>query len=262
MPHPALIRADEPPAVEAIAATAAVPLLLVCDHASPRIPLALGRLGLDAAALDRHIAYDIGAAALTRRLTARLGVAAMLAGYSRLVIDCNRDPGEPDAIVEESDGTLVPGNRVLNITQRRAREDAIHQPYHRAIAAALADLAASGPPPVLFSIHTYTPQLGAARRRWDAGVLWNRDPRLGPPLIQALRAVDGLVIGDNEPYSGREIAYTLNRHGGAAGLANAAIEIRQDLCETADQQARWADLLVSAVLEIFGRPGTHAVCHY
>jgi predicted N-formylglutamate amidohydrolase len=249
---------DGPP-FEILGPGATAPILIVCDHASPAIPRALGRLGLDAEVLGRHIAYDIGAAALTRRLAARLRATAVLAGYSRLVIDCNRQPGDSQSIVEVSDGIAIPGNAGLSPADQEARAEALHWPYHHAIETAFARLRRLGPEPLLFSVHTFTPSLGGRDRLWDLGVLWNRDPRLAVPLIELLRRHDGLRVGDNEPYSGREIAYTLDLHAGASSLANAAVEVRQDHCESPNALDRWADLLADALTRIMAMPGLHRV---
>lgn len=260
-PHP-LIAADEPPVVEVLNAEASAPILLVCDHASNRIPRALAGLGLEAEALHRHIAYDIGAAALTRLLAARLEACAVLTGYSRLVIDVNRQPGDPQSILAVSDGTAVPGNANLSLAEQETRTEIFHWPYHHAIDAAFARLRRVGPEPILFSIHTFTPSLAGLDRIWDLGVLWNRDPRLAVPLIEILSRQRDLCVGDNEPYSGRDIAYTVNLHAGSAGLANAAIEVRQDHCEKEDELRRWAEMLGDALKTIMRMPNLHTVEHF
>lgn len=257
-----LLQPDEPPPFTIVNPDATTPVLLVCDHASNSIPRALGRLGLTPADLQRHIAYDIGAAALTRLLAGRLSATAVLAGYSRLVIDCNRQPGDPHSIVTASDGTLIPGNANLSDEAQAARAEAVHWPYHHAIDQAFARLRRLGPEPLFFSIHTFTPSLGGEDRLWDAGVLWNRDPRLAVPLLQSLREGGDLHIGDNEPYSGREIAYTLNLHAGAAGLPHAAIEVRQDHCEDVSDLARWAARLATALQRILAMPHIHRVAYF
>ena len=256
---PTLIGPDDPPPFEVFNGEATVPILIVCDHASRAIPAAMSNLGLDEDALGRHIAYDIGAAALTRLLAERLDAPAVLAGYSRLLLDCNRQPGDPQSIMEASDGTVIPGNRDLTLAEREARAQCFHWPYHHAIDKAFARLRLIGPEPLLFSVHTFTPSLGGKDRFWDLGVLWNRDPRIAVPLIDLLRQHEGLHVGDNEPYSGREIAYTINLHAGAAGLANAAVEIRQDHCETREELMRWADILGDALERILTMDNLHKV---
>jgi len=258
-PLPTLIGPDDPPPFEVFNAEATAPILIVSDHASRAIPAAMNNLGLDGDALGRHIAYDIGAAALTRMLAERLDAPAVLAGYSRLLLDCNRQPGDPQSIMEASDGTVIPGNRDLTLADREARAQCFHWPYHHAIDRAFARLRLTGPEPLLFSVHTFTPSLGGKDRFWDLGVLWNRDPRIAVPLIDLLRQHEGLNVGDNEPYSGKEIAYTINLHAGAAGLANAAVEIRQDHCETREELMRWADILGDALERILAMDNLHKV---
>jgi predicted N-formylglutamate amidohydrolase len=224
------------------------PALLVCDHASAQIPGALGQLGLTPAALSRHIAWDIGAAALTRSLADRLDAPAVLAGYSRLVIDCNRHPDNPSSILAVSDGERIPGNEGLNADARAARRVSCFEPYHAALAAALRSLAAREPLPVLIAVHSFTPALGGSARPWHVGVLWDRDDRVAAPLLEWLRSQPDLVVGDNEPYSGRHPAdYTVHRHAASAGLRHVCLEVRQDLISTASGVDRWARLLAKSL---------------
>lgn len=249
----------DPPPYQIINGEATTPILLICDHASQAIPFVLGRLGLEDDALRRHIAYDIGAAALTRLLATRLDAPAVLCGYSRLVIDCNRPPGDPQSILEVSDGTVIPGNVGLSAAQQEARAEAVHWPYHHAIENTFTRLRRLGPEPILFSVHTFTPSLAGEDRLWDLGVLWHRDPRVAVPLISLLREEDGLTVGDNEPYSGLELAYSLDLHAGSSGLANVAIEVRQDHCTTSEELERWADLLAAVLRKIMAMPGVHTI---
>ena len=255
----ALIGPGDPPPFQIINPDGAAPLLLVCDHASRAIPAAMADLGLPAPALEQHIAYDIGAADVTRRLATRLDAPAVLAGYSRLLIDCNRPPGAPQSILTASDGITVPGNANMEAAAAEARAEAFHWPYHHAIETLFARMRRRGPEPALFSVHSFTPSLAGEDRHWDVGVLWNRDPRLAVPLIEMLRARDGLHVGDNEPYSGRDIAYTINLHAGAVGLPHCAVEIRQDHCDSDDEADHWADLLADALRRILAMPNIHRV---
>jgi predicted N-formylglutamate amidohydrolase len=221
------------------------PVLLVCDHASSLVPAALNNLGLSADDLSRHIAIDLGAAALTRALASRLAVPAVLSGYSRLVVDCNRHLHDPSAFAEVSDGTVVPGNLNLSAEARRGRADALYWPYHGAIQRALDVL---GGRPALIALHSFTPDMGNVARPWHIGVLWDQDARLAEPLLRALRANDHLCVGDNEPYSGRHPSgYTIDAHAEARGLAHVSIEIRQDLLATSAGVDRWAALLAAAL---------------
>ena len=253
-PRP-LLGTSDPPPFQVFNGDATAPVVIVCDHAGRAIPAALGTLGLDDDLLHRHIAYDIGAAQLTRLIAQRLAAPAVLATYSRLVIDCNRPPGEAQSILDVSDGVRVPGNAGIREAAREARHDACHAPYHRAIDAEISRLRALGTAPAVFSVHTFTPSLAGSDRMWDLSVLWNEDARIAAPLIDILRREPGLAIGDNEPYSGRQLAYTLNRHGGDAGLANAAVEVRQDHCQSRWELDRWADLLAGALERILALPG-------
>ena len=257
-----LIGPHDPAPYEVLNADGASSALLICDHASPVIPAAMDVLGLDADALGRHVAFDIGAAEVTRSLSRRLDAPAVLAGYSRLLIDMNRQPGDPDSIVEVSDATPVPGNRGLSEEEEALRGEAFFWPYHRAIAAVMAHLWRRGPAPALFSIHSFTPSLNGEDRQWDIGVLWNRDPRLALPLIHELRQRDHLRVGDNEPYSGREKAYTIDLHAGVAGLPNCAVEIRQDHLETPQGAAHWAEILGDALEGILAMETVHWVEHF
>lgn len=258
----AVLGPDDPPAFDLLNPDATTPLLFVCDHASRTIPAGLCQLGLAADALDRHIAWDIGAASLTRALAQRMNAPAVLAGFSRLVIDVNRQPGDPQSIVSMSDHTPIPGNQELSLAEQSARAEAIHWPYHHAVDQALARLRRAGPEPLFISVHTFTPTLGGMARPWDVGVLWNHDPRVAVPLLDLLRKQDGLQVGDNEPYSGRELAYTLNLHAGAAGVPHAAIEVRQDHCAEGAMVTRWADLLTAALTAILRMPHLHRIAEF
>src|SRR5258708_14633473 len=230
-PGAALPGPDDPPPFELLPPERRAPLLIICDHASRAMPRALGRLGLDETLLMRHIGWDIGAAEVTRRLAALLDAPAVLCGYSRLVIDCNRGLGDPTSIPEESDGVAVPGNVGLTPAARVARVDGIFRPYHAAIEAQLAAFAERGIVPVVFSVHSFTPVMNGFARPWHVGVLWDKDPRVPVPLIAELAAADPRrIVGDNEPYSAREPSgYPIRTHAEPAALPHPAGEIRQDL---------------------------------
>lgn len=226
-------------------------VVFVCDHASNRFPAALGNLGVPDDYLSDHIAWDIGAAGVTRRLQARFGADAVLANYSRLVIDLNRRPGDASVIPAISDGVLIPGNLGLTQSARDARGDALHAPYHRAIEERIAACENQGRLPVFLGIHSFTPRFHGTPRPWHAGVLWDRDPRLAVPMLQALRAHNAFFIGDNEPYSGRHTAdYSIDTHAEVRGMAHAGIEIRQDLIGDDAGQDRWARIIGDALAPI------------
>jgi predicted N-formylglutamate amidohydrolase len=256
-----LVGLGDPPVFEIVNRAGQTPLQLVCDHASRVVPVALGKLGLDDSHFDRHIAYDIGAAEVTRWLADALDAPAVLAGYSRLVIDLNRPPGHPESIPEISDGTEIPGNRNLNEAAQRERVTTLFEPYHDVIHESIAELWRRGGAPPLFSVHSFSPRYGRTVRPWDVGVLWNRDPRLAQPLIEKLTA-RGLRVGDNLPYSGRELAYTINLHGAAAGLANCVVEINQDQVIDRPGVERWAGILAEVMGEILTMDGLHRVQQY
>ncbi|KZD12504.1 N-formylglutamate amidohydrolase [Oceanibaculum pacificum] len=252
---PALLQADEPPAFEWVNAASASPILLLCDHASNRVPRALGDLGVSAAERARHIGWDIGAAAVTRHLSARFDAPAVMTGYSRLVIDCNRDPADRSAMPEISDGTLVPGNEGLSQAARQRRIDGLFKPYHGEIAARIEAIRAAGEMPVLLSIHSFTPVFKQMERPWHLGILWNRDGRLAEPLMAHLRQDPALCVGDNEPYSAREPeGFTLEHHAEPAGLPHVLVEIRQDLICDAAGVGRWAKIFGDAVAAVLADP--------
>lgn len=227
-------------------------ILLICDHASNAVPRGIN-LGIDPALLDKHIAIDIGAEPLTRTLAAQLGAPAILATVSRLVIDLHRQPDHPSLIPAVSDGHVIPGNADAD---RAARIAQFHAPYHRA----LAQLVRRHQPVLLASIHSFTPELehgGAGRRPWEAGILYNRDTRAAHLAVELLRAA-GIPTGDNEPYSGRILNATLNRHGEANGIASLAIEVRNDEIAHATGVARWGEILGSTLETIRNRLASKA----
>lgn len=213
-------------------------LLLLCDHASNAVPDDIA-LGIDPALLDLHIAVDIGAAAVTRALAARLGAPAILGTVSRLVIDLHREPDHPGLIPEASDGHAIPGNSGADRAARIAR---FHAPYHRLLRARIR----AQRPRLILSIHSFTPRLeqGGGDRPWEVGVLYNRDVRVALLAIDFFRAA-GLVTGDNEPYSGRLLNATLNRHAEANGIPSIAVEVRNDLIRDAAGVDRWAAILAN-----------------
>ena len=259
-PYPALLTRDDPPPFEIHRPAGAARALITCDHASRLIPAALGRLGLPEPSTWRHIAWDIGAAELARALSDRLDAAAVLAGYSRLVVDCNRQLEDPTCFLAVSDGEPIPGNAGLTDAGKRARAMACYEPYHKAISARLHDFRHRGIVPALISVHSFTPVLGGEPRPWHVGVLWDQDGRMALRLLKRLNAEPGLIVGDNEPYSGRHPAdYTVDRHAESAGLPHVCIEVRQDELATAAGVGRWAELLGRALSEIVADDTLHQV---
>lgn len=241
---------DDPPPFSRIEAGGTAPrFVLVCDHASNAVPAHMARLGLDQAELDRHIGWDIGAAAVTESLSARLDAPAFLAGYSRLIVDCNRPPGAPTAMPAASDGTEVPANRAISPAEAEARREAFFRPYHEAIAAFLDRCLEAGATPVLVAVHSFTPVLDGVARPWEVGLLWEHDDRLVRPLADALAALrPGLAIGHNEPYAIRGPSdYTIPVHGQGRSLPHIEIELRQDLIAKRKGAEAWAETLAAAL---------------
>jgi predicted N-formylglutamate amidohydrolase len=220
-------------------------LLLLCDHAENRIPPGFNALGLSHEDLGRHIAYDIGAAAVTEHLARALGVPALLTRFSRLLIDPNRGLDDPTLVMQLSDGRIVPGNAGIAPKEIEARITRYYLPYHHAVDVAIDTATAAGKPPAL---------------------LWDKDPRLAMPLLEGLRTIPEAVVGDNVPYSGQLRGDTLYRHGTMRGLAHALIEIRQDLVLSPEGQEEWAGRLAAVIGKVLGcaelSPRLHAVEHH
>jgi predicted N-formylglutamate amidohydrolase len=215
-------------AFEAIAGSKSGSLLLLCDHASNALPPGYGSLGLEAGLLSTHIAYDIGAAAVTRALAAAYGAPALLGRWSRLLIDLNRGADDPTLVMKLSDGSIIPGNRDADAAEVARRIAAYHAPYHAAITAELDRMGAGA---VVLSMHSFTPSWKKTPRKWEVGNLYDEDARLAVPLMARL-AEAGFTVGDNEPYTGALDGDTLNIHGTRRGLPHVLIEMRQDLIGT------------------------------
>ena len=245
-----LIGPDDPPPYEVFNAEGKAPVLLACDHASRAFPQALNRLGLEPRALRRHIASDIGSADAARELALVLDAPAVLAGYSRLIVDLNRHLNDPTAFLAVSDGEFIPGNHGLSAAEKERRAEAFFWPYHDAIKKRLGTFEALGVVPALISIHSFTPFFDDRNRPWEIGVLWDRDPRIPIPLIESL-GDRGLCVGDNQPYSGRSPEdYTIDQHAEPAGLPHVSIEIRQDLLENEESASRLHRILGEALAEV------------
>jgi predicted N-formylglutamate amidohydrolase len=234
-------------------------VLLTCDHASHQVPTSLAKLGLTDVALTQHIGWDIGAAAVTRILSTLLDSPAVLAGYSRLVIDCNRHPDDASSIPSASDGVAIPGNAGLDDAARHERRRALFEPYHAAIDKEIARLTARGTVPALISIHSFTPQMQGFARPWHVGVLWDDDGRIALPLLSALRTeLDPALVGDNKPYTARDpVGYTQSHHAHQRGLPHVAIELRQDIVHDDPGAAAWAERLARVLKPILAAPGLH-----
>lgn len=219
-------------------------ILLVADHASADVPPGID-LGVPSALLADHVAVDIGTDALTRRLARALSAPAIIATVSRLVVDCNRDPADPGAIPASSDGHIISGNWDLPAAEHELRIAAIHAPYHAAITARIAECR----PALIVSVHSFTPSLASRpeeERPWPVGILYNRDDRAARLGLFAL-AVRGLHVGDNQPYSGRDLNYTMDRHAEAAHIPYLGIEVRNDGLRTREGVARWTHILADCI---------------
>ena len=234
------LRPDDPPPA-CVEGGGASPFVIVVDHAGRAIPERLADLGLAGDVLERHIAHDIGALGLARRLSAALNATLISQAYSRLVIDCNRDPGEPRAILEVSDGVAIPGNIGLSAAQRAARANAIHAPYHRAIGQVLA--ARRDQRTVLLCQHSFTPAMNGLARPWHVGVLHLGDSAISEAMLDLLRRERDLVVGDNQPYAMDGTDFTAPFHVAAHGCEMLELEVRQDLIGESAGQAAMAERL-------------------
>lgn len=224
-----LLSADEPGPFRTLNPLSEQPILLVCDHASDRIPRSLGELGLDPAARRCHLAVDIGAGALTEKLSCSLGVTGVLAEYSRLVVDCNRQLMDPGAFLEFGDGIVVHGNRKLSNEDKEQRAKALYTPFHEAVDGQVRRLLNIGRAPSFIAIHSFTPVMNGVTRPWEMGVLWDTDQRLRDIFLEGFSAA-GFAVGDNLPYSGKAPQdFTIDHHAEKIGLPHVGIEIRQDL---------------------------------
>jgi predicted N-formylglutamate amidohydrolase len=261
-------RAETSPTIEGLAPVERIDgsleagVIVICDHASNALPPAYDRLGLPPGALNRHIAYDIGAARLTRRLAHLLGAPAVLSTYSRLLIDPNRGADDPTLVMRFSDGAIVPGNARIDEAEIERRRDFYWRPYRAACAEAVEAMSATGRAPAVVSLHSFTPFWRGRPRPWKTGVLWDKDPRLPQPLLAALKLEPDLqpaeeLVGDNEPYDGALAGDTIDDIATARGLANALIEVRQDLISTRKDAEGWADRLARLIKPILDRPEVH-----
>lgn len=225
-----------------------VPLFIFCDHASKTIPPAYTSLGLGAEDQSRHIAWDIGAAALTQTLCAQFGAGGLLAGFSRLLIDANRDPAEPSLIPVDSDGTIVPGNQSLSAAERAHRQQTYFHPYHAALSGEIDQVMARAFDPLIISMHSFTPHpKTGARRAVEIGMMWKANQGLSADIADAIRDVHPYRIGLNEPYSGMALNYSIDTHIIPRGLRHITFEIRQDLIGSADGVQKMAAHLAPAI---------------
>ena len=235
----ALLAPDELPAVEIREGRG--PFVIVCEHASNVLPTALGTLGLSPDHLERHIAWDPGAAAVAEGLAGLLGGDLVLQRYSRLAVDCNRAPGLAEAIPARSEDTEIPGNLDLGDAERAARLSSVWAPFHDALERLLDRRRVAGRPTILVTVHTFTPVFRGVARPLHVGIISTGERTLADALLAALRRDVDLIVGDNEPYSPKDnVDYTIRRHGFDRGLPHAMIEIRNDLVVDEEGQKEWA----------------------
>jgi predicted N-formylglutamate amidohydrolase len=239
-----LIAPDEPDPVVVRRAKGRSPFFLTCDHAGRRVPRALGDMGMPAAEFERHIAWDIGAAAVSRLMSDALDAPLIEQVYSRLVIDCNRDPSVESAMPEVSEVTAIPANVGLSQAARTARIEEIFEPYHAVIAGLLEKRAEVGRETILVAMHSFTPVFKGFVRPWHVGVLYNRTPGPARILFDLFEKEGDLVVGDNQPYHiSDDTDYGIPVHGERRGIPHVELEIRQDLIADERGQAAWAERL-------------------
>ena len=263
--HPDFSEAAHFPPFELIPGPLDAGVLLICDHASNALPPEYGLLGLPREAFARHIAYDIGAADLTRALSARLCAPAVLSTFSRLLIDPNRGADDPTLVMRYSDGAIVPGNARIDAAEVARRRRRFWAPYRERIKATIAAMMASGEPPAILSIHSFTPVWRGAPRRWKVGVLWDRDDRIARPLIEKLIGEPDIRdggVGDNEPYDGALAGDTIDAVATPFKLANALIEIRQDLIDRREGADEWAERLARLLKPILADRSAREPKHF
>lgn len=250
-------------AFERIPGDSAKGMVLIADHAMRALPETYGRLGLPEREFDRHIAYDIGVADVTRQLAHLTGVPAVLCGFSRLLIDPNRSENDPTLIRQLYDGTIIGGNYPLGEEERNRRLELYYRPYHAAVSALIEETAtASGAAPLIVSVHSFTPVMQDRHRPWHVGLLWDRDDRATRFLLDTLSRDPTLTVGDNEPYDGALPGDTMHRHGTMNGYAHTLIEIRQDLIADRVGANSWAERLAPMLDALNTRPDMHETKHY
>ncbi|MGB7204149.1 MAG: N-formylglutamate amidohydrolase [Anderseniella sp.] len=222
-------------------------VLLLADHARNTLPTEYGSLGLPLSEFERHIAYDIGVEAVLTGLAVRLDVPAVMSCFSRLLIDPNRGEDDPTLIMQLSDGSVIPGNAIIDIAERKRRLDGYHKPYHAAIDTEIDAMMDKNHPPLLISLHSFTPSWKGVQRPWHAGLLWEDDRAASELFIEALSREPGLVVGDNEPYAGGLEGDCMNTHAVKRGLPHTLVEIRQDLISDEKGVEMWIDRLAGVI---------------
>ncbi len=249
-----LIGPDDPAPFQWHNLSGGASVLVVCDHAGRAIPKSLRQLGLKDSDLEKHIAWDIGTDLLGPKLAEALDAPAILASYSRLVVDLNRGLDDPTVFIQNSDGVAIPGNLKMEAQDRASRITLLYESYHRAVEDKLNEFTNSGTTPAIVSVHSFTPRMQDFERPWEIGILWDRDPRIAQPLIKKLESL-GLCVGDNQPYSGKAPHdYTIDHHAERCGFPNVSLEIRQDLVSEPRQVSKWVGVLKDTLGEILKDP--------
>jgi predicted N-formylglutamate amidohydrolase len=237
--------------------------MLICDHASRRMPRSLGTLGISEADLERHIGYDIGSRDVALMISERTDAPLVMTHYSRLIVDPNRHPGTPSSIPLASEDVVIPGNHDLSPADVNQREEEFFWPYHSAVDTQIERFRQSDRIPAIVSIHSFTPAFLGFERPWHIGVLWHRDPRVARPLLDRLEADPTICVGDNEPYSARNPeGYTIEAHADGRGYPNVLVEVRQDLIDDAAGIEKWGNYLTEALSRVLAEPSIYRVEMY
>jgi len=258
--HSALSKYHEFPPFTCLDGDLSLGLLIIVDHARADLPTGYGSLGLPLDQFRRHIAYDIGIEGVARGLNETLNTPVVMANFSRLLIDPNRGVDDPTLVMRVSDGALIPDNAYIEDEEIKRRIEHYHQPYHLAIKAQIDAFLNAGIVPILLSLHSFTENWRGSLRPWHGGVLWDQDPRFVTPFLNALRAAPDLLIGDNEPYTGKLKGDCLHTHGTTRGLAHALLEIRQDLITSRQDQETWIVRLSGLLYDLLANEQAIAPC--
>ncbi len=236
--------------------------LVICDHASFRVPRKLKDLGLKKTFLKRHIGWDIGAEEAALHISSVFDMPAVVAQYSRLVVDLNRAPDYCECMPEVSDNIKIPANAGLSKKDKEKRLNEIYWPYHKAVTRLIDRQVAAKKPPLLLFVHSFTPHMDGELRPWHISVLWKKEEKIAKKVVQTLRAAHpGLLIGENNPYalSGERFAgSSVWRHAEDRNLPYVLVEFRQDLVDTQEKAIEWAEIFIDAVRPVLRDPETFA----
>jgi len=251
---------DEPAPFVAVNPRGTGRAVLACDHASAYIPRRLGSLGLEPKDRMRHITWDIGAAEVARRLSRHLDAPLFLAGYSRLVVDCNRPLRVTDIFAERSEDTAIPGNIGISAEEKAERASTFYWPYHDALHGFIDSRFKAGAVPVLICVHSFTPVYRGIPRRWHVGVHYRLDSRLAMLALEGLHSDHELIVGENEPYEVTlDEDYTVPVHAERRGLPYVLFEIRQDLISSETGVEAWADRLAAVLAPALDHASIHSL---